>query len=91
MRKLILTSFTWSNGQNQFTEQRLVVIDSQPFNSVDEDREIAAKVFIDNFNRNYRECELMAVVPHETIQPLADPDPGNHPENRGETTNTNAI
>jgi len=68
MRKLILTSFSAKTGELEFTEQRLVVIDSDKHNTSDEDRELASEVFKGWFGKQYPESELLSVIPHETVK-----------------------
>lgn len=79
MRKLILTSFTarikGGNDNDLVTEPRIVVIESDKRNSHDDDRELAAETLRNWFHKTYKNCDLIAILPHETVEQELKKDP----------------
>lgn len=66
MRKLILTSFKWKTGDLEFTEDRLVVIDTPKGSN--KDLELATDAAMAWFKRVFIESTLISIIPRETIQ-----------------------
>lgn len=68
MRKLVLTSFTFTTRTKKvYTEQRLVVVNHNNGDSEESLTERANKQVIDWFPTEYPESSLLSVISHNAI------------------------